>query len=372
MNNLIGVSNHYKKPVGKAYFLSHSVGLMPDSTKRAIESTFLDGWHRGGEHIWPLWLDSINKFKASLGDLFNIEGTGFCPQSNVSSSLTKVMGALPVRRGKQAILMSEHDFPSMAFVVQQATKLGYQIKRIPKQANHQDVDVWNDHMTDDVGCVFVTHVHYNTNQLIHVDTIGQIARQKEIVSIVDVAQSVGIVPIDILTWDVDIVLGSCIKWLCGGPGAGFMWVHSRLVDSLSPTDVGWFSHENPFEFDVNNFEYASGSTRFWGGTPSVLPYVIAANSIEQQLKIGIGNIRRHNQALCLEVMSHINEGDIVSPLDVKQKGGTLVLKFDHQEQVIKQLTDANILFDSREYGLRLSPHIYNDCGDIEKLIQCFT
>jgi kynureninase len=71
-------------------------------------------------------------------------------------------------------------------------------------------------------------------------------------------------------------------------------------------------------------------------------------------------------------MSHINEGDIVSPLDVKQKGGTLVLKFDHQEQVIKQLTDANILFDSREYGLRLSPHIYNDCGDIEKLIQCFT
>lgn len=368
MNRLIDRAEMYEKPDNGVYLLSHSVGLMPVSTKQIVTSAFLDNWHQGGENIWPLWLDSINHFKASLGRLFNVDADAFCPQVNVSSGLTKAIGALPARRDKRTILISEHDFPSTSFVIQQAAKLGYGIKRISKQLNHQDINVWEEHMTEDVGCVFITHVHYNTNKLIPVDKITHLAKLKDVISIVDIAQSAGIVPIDISSWDADIVLGSCIKWLCGGPGAGFMWVKPELIESLEPSDVGWFSHENPFEFDAKHFEYAPDSARFWGGTPSVLPYAIASNSIEQQLSIGIDNMYQHNQALCLEIMSHVDEKHVVSPLDVKNKGGTLVLKFDHQAALAERLSNANILLDSREYGLRLSPHVYNNLEDVENLV----
>lgn len=365
-------SHLYRKPEDKTYLLSHSVGLMPSSSESILKEAFLDVWHQAGDQIWPHWLDSIGQFKSALADLFKTDSHSFCPQANVSSGLVKVVNALPRERGKSTILISENDFPSTSFVLQQVTKLGYKIRSIPKHLDHQDINVWSDHINEDVACVFITHVHYNTCQLIPVSGISAIARKNGAITVVDIAQSAGIVPIDISAWCVDIVLGSCIKWLCGGPGAGFLWVDQRLIQTLKPTDVGWFSHQNPFEFDVSHFEYAEDSQRFWGGTPSVLPFVIAANSIRQQLKLGIEGILQHNQALCQKVIESIGENDVVSPIKHEKRGGTLVIRPKRQDLVLDRLADAGVLCDAREYGIRLSPHIYNNEEDIKKVINCLS
>lgn len=356
-------------PKGSIYLLAHSIGLMPKNSEQALNDGFAQHWKNGSDNIWPLWLSSIAAFNQELAKLLNSEQSQFCPQSNVSSALTKVVNSLPEKTTRKTIVASENDFPSIGFVLQEAQKLGYSIKWIPKEEDAQDLNVWRAALSHDVHSALITHVHYNTNKRIPVKEISELCREQEIISIVDVAQSVGIVPIDLAAWQADIVIGSCIKWLCGGPGAAWLWLDSNIIEQLEPSDLGWFSHENPFEFDIHNFEYAKSAKRFWGGTPSVAPYVVASNSIKLISNIGVGAIADHNETLTQKLLSALAPENVVSPSSLEHKGGTTVLKFEHQGKIEQQLIERNILFDSREYGIRLSPHIYTLDDDIEQLIE---
>ncbi|NNC99648.1 MAG: aminotransferase class V-fold PLP-dependent enzyme [Gammaproteobacteria bacterium] len=354
------------------YLLSHSIGKMPKTASQFADRHFFAAWGEQTAEAWPSWLSAIKNFQTVLGELFTSTPEAFCPQANVSSGLAKVLAALPKKPGKNVILYTENDFPSAGFVIQQAERLGFKLRKIGKSEDPQDLGVWDQTLESDVHSVFITHVHYNTNKLIPVREICVLARERGITSIVDTAQSSGIVPISFHDWQADVVLGSCIKWLCGGPGAGFLWVAPEFITALQPVDVGWFSHRKPFEFNINNFEYAVDSAKFWGGTPSVLPYVIATNSIQTMLDIGIQTIRDHNKYLNNMIVERMDPAVQVSPEDPELKGGTTVLKFAHQRKIETALSSANVQFDSRELGIRLSPHIYNTAAEIEVVIDCLS
>ena len=190
-------------------------------------------------------------------------------------------------------------------------------------------------------------------------------------SVVDVAQSAGIVPIDVGAWDADFVVGSCVKFLCGGPGAGFLWVNDRVLHECQPTDVGWFSHADPFEFDIHEFRYAESALRFWGGTPAVLPYSVAANSLETMLDIGIERIRAHSLELTQTIIDSVPRIVLFTPARPANRGGTVVLDFgERQPAVTGALADAGVHFDVRRTGMRLSPHVYTSKEEIETVISC--
>ncbi|MGI9328008.1 MAG: aminotransferase class V-fold PLP-dependent enzyme [Pseudomonadales bacterium] len=359
-------------PTQGIYMLNHSVGRPPKTSCEAYRRDFFDVWENAGEDVWPRWLESVEGFRAALAEMLNGQFECFCPQVNLSSALTKILYSLPVREGRRTIVYTEHDFPSMAFVLQQAQRAGYQLRPIPADVDTLDLTNWSGYLTQDVAFLLLTHVHSNTGAQVPVADISALAREMGIFSIVDIAQSVGCVPINLHDWQVDFVVGSCVKWLCGGPGAGFMWVNPQRVMECEPIDVGWFSHENPFEFDVHDFRYAGDALRFWGGTPSVQPYVTAANSIRLLLDIGITTIREHNLQLTQQIVDAVDGGNLVTPAQPQCRGGTLVLNYagDQQQVVCARLQQAEVLFDARSTGIRLSPHIYNDAEEIAIVLNC--
>jgi len=218
--------------------------------------------------------------------------------------------------------------------------------------------------------VLISHVHYNTSTRTPVQAIVELARQRQIFSLVDIAQSSGVVPIDLIQWQADVVLGSCVKWLCGGPGAGFLWINPLVVEQFEPVDAGWFSHKTPFEFDIKHFQYADDASRFWGGTPSVVPFAIAANSINTIADIGVEQIAAHNRRLTRKIIDAMDPATLQTPEADLQRGGTLVLKLAHQQEIESRLSNAAVRFDARALGIRLSPHIYNSDSEIEQVIDC--
>ncbi|MCH2190112.1 MAG: aminotransferase class V-fold PLP-dependent enzyme [Gammaproteobacteria bacterium] len=370
------IASKFHRPNG-AYFLTHSIGLMPTITEDELNSSFLQHWQTADEHTWPAWLNTINDFNKELATLFNSRSELFCPQTNVSSGLSKLLQSLPGRNGKDVIIATEWDFPSAGFVLKQAERLGYSVRLIPKERDLQLRETWEDYLDEDVQCVFITQVVYSSNALTPVEQICDIARKKQIFSIVDIAQAAGIVPIDLSITKADMVVGSCIKWLCGGPGAGFLWVTDNLISQLEPFDVGWFSHKNPFEFDIQNFEYHDFASRFWGGTPSVIPYAIAASSLKLINSKGLQQIQRHNHQLSGLIQDSVPPECISSPYDFNQKGGTLVIDFtklgeSNKARVEQELKRNNIHFDGRELGFRFSPHIYNTEEEAANLTSCFS
>ena len=354
------------------YLLSHSVGLPLRDAQQAAQKAFWQPWQQADGEIWTHWLAAIDGFRTQLATLLKGEKGSFCPQTSLSSAVAKIIDSLSLDPTKKSILLSEEDFPSIAFALQQAAGEGYALKFIPTDYDLADIDVWDQQMTADVGMVLVTQVQSNNGRQLPVQKITELSHSKGILSLVDIAQSAGILPISLADWEADFVLGSCVKWIGGGPGAAFMWVNPDIIDRCEPKNVGWFSHENPFEFDIHHFRYAADALRFWGGTPSVYPYVVAAHSLESVNRTGIETIRAHNIMLADKIIQALSPAVLVSPPEPELRSGTVILHFaDRQAALIKRLQDQHIHFDSRAKGIRLSPHLCNNSQQIDSLLDSF-
>jgi selenocysteine lyase/cysteine desulfurase len=353
------------------YLLNHAVGCLPDSAAQA-SAQFIDQWAAGACESWGTWLAAIDEFHSALTRLLHGEAQNFCHQTNLSSGLCKILSALPAS-GRKVMLLSEMDFPSMSFAAQKmATHLGWELRFIADDNGLINLEDWDAALTTDVKVALIMHSCSNNSYLNPVADISRLCHKRGIVSIVDVAQSVGVVPIDLRDWQVDFVLGTSVKWLCGGQGACFLWASDEMLRQCEPSDVGWFSHEEPFEMDIHNFRYHPAAKRFWGGTPSVQPAMIAAASIGSIMEIGVAKIRSHNLALkaILRDASLQHGHTVNTPVAVQFQGGTICISLRDHAAHSERLRAAGVHHDNRpRFGMRLSPHIYNTEDEIREVAE---
>jgi kynureninase len=350
------------------YLATHSVGCLPLAARTALERHFLDPWAREGGDAWPAWLAAIDRFRASLAALLGGMPDDYCPQANLSGALARLLGAIPRPLARRRVWLAHEDsFPSLAYVLGRAGLLGHALRLIPREHSPSDPATWAGALDDDVLGALLTHVHSNTGAVAPVSQVAKMCAGRGIYTVVDVAQSAGILPLDVAAFGADAVLGSCIKWLCGGPGAGWLWLRQGLAERLEPVDVGWFSHAEPFAMDIHDFRYAPDARRFWGGTPSVAPYAMAAASLEWLAGIGIDRVRAHNRALAARL------GAALPPrwrarLPTGEYGGTLCLDAldpAAAADAAAALRAIGARFDVRGSVLRLSFHLCNGEADAD-------
>lgn len=351
------------------YLLNHSVGRGLKSSQDDFNQHFFAPWQGSNKEPWQQWLASLERFTGALSQLFNSPVENFCPQVNLSSGLTKIVMSHPrLQKAHCKVLMAESDFPSMGFAMQKALPDDATIDFIKSDQDLSDPHVWQRYLSTDYDLVFISHAYSNTGQQAPLESIVSFAKQHNVLTLIDVAQSAGVLALDLNTLQPDFMIGSSVKWLCGGSGAAYLWVNPTQLSQCQPQDVGWFSHQTPFEFDIHHFDYHKTALRFWGGTPSIAPYVIAGHSIDYFARLGVDKVRAHNSAL-LDKLSDEFTPFLISPSEPHKRSGTAILNFaKQQEAVLKALKAADISVDARAYGVRVSPHIYNDLADIKHFI----
>ncbi|NIJ31912.1 aminotransferase class V-fold PLP-dependent enzyme [Sphingomonas oligoaromativorans] len=356
---------HFHMPEG-VYLLSHSVGCLPRGSEAAVAEAFYQPWSEAGGDAWPAWLGAVTGFREAVARLIGARVDQVCPQTNVSGAVAKIIHALPERAGRDVILLSEEDFPSIGFVASAAAARGYRTRFLPRGAEVEDAARWAAEMAaGDVQVALVTHAFSNRSARLPVDAITRAARREGVFTIVDAVQTLGVVPVDVAEWAADFVVGSSVKFLCGGPGAAFLWVADPALAATDPIDVGWFSHANPFAFDIHDFRAAGDASRFWGGTPSVLPFAQGAYSIGRILDIGVETIHAHNQGL-IQRLHDALPGRIHSARE--RRGNAVLVAVDDAAATLAKLREACLFVDAREGCIRLSPHIYNSADDIDRLV----
>ena len=352
---------HFHVP--ESYFLSHSVGCLPKISSDALQERLLGAWISGEN--WEKWMGELDRFRAGLGHVLGVSPSLICPQVSISSALTKILFSLPKPAGRDVILLSKQDFPTIGFVAKQAERLSYTLKFV--EGDPSDFELWKDEIKTDVAFVLVTHALSNTSHLLPVGEICAAARQAGAVSIVDVAQSLGAVPVNTSDWTPDFVIGTGVKFMCFGPGACFLYAADHILPKCEPLDVGWFSHENPFEMDIENFRYAPDAMRFFGGTPSPAPYVLANAAMKMWGEIGLQTAHARIQSHLTRLHKAVPDSAIVSPLSANKRGATFVVRSDYADKVRDDLRAANIKFDQRKQGYRFSVHGYVSDAEIETL-----
>ena len=359
-------------PPGGPYLLAHSVGCQPVAAREALERHVLAPWADRGGGAWPDWLSAVDGFRAALVRVLGGKAADYCPQPNLSAGLFAILSSLPRQPGRDLIVVSAHTFPSLGFAAQQMERLGYRFACLAEGQNPGDPATWDEALSEAVAAVVVMHVHSNTGVVAPVAEITAMARARGVFSVIDIAQSAGILPVEVGAWGAGAVIGSCVKWLCGGPGAGFLWVNPAEVDALEPLPVGWFSHAEPFAFDIRDFRYAPDARRFWGGTPSIAPYALATAGIDLIAETGVAGVLAHNRTLIARIASRADEA-WRPQLDRTQRGGTVCLQPGAViDTVADRLSRSGCRFDRRGETLRLSFHLWNTLDDADRVAECLS
>ena len=188
--------------------------------------------------------------------------------------------------------------------------------------------------------------------------------------ILDCYQSAGIVPLDVTALGVDFAVGGSVKWLCGGPGNGWLYVRPDLVEMLRPTVTGWQAHARPFAFE-EELDPAPGIARFLTGTPNPATHMAATAGYDLVEEIGVGRIREsslHQTQLLLDLADDAGFG-IASPRDPSRRGGAVIVDVPEAAAVYAELEERAILCDFRPgAGIRIGPHFFTTDDEIRFVI----
>jgi kynureninase len=210
----------------------------------------------------------------------------------------------------------------------------------------------------------ISHVLFKSGEIQDVESIVRRAREVGAHVILDCYQSAGIVPLDVTALGVDFAVGGSVKWLCGGPGNGWLYVRPDLAESLEPTYTGWQAHVRPFGFE-EKMEYAAGAARFLTGTPNVPAHYAATAGYDLVEEVGVPRIRENSLRQTQLLIDLADEAgfEVVSPRDPVRRGGTVTIRVPDFPAVHAELQERAILCDFRpDAGIRLGPHFYNS-GD---------
>ncbi len=344
------------------YLISHSLGPMPaDAEQRVLAYT--SSWSTRGIRAWSEgWWELPLTVGDQIGRLLGAPTGTTVMHQNVTVAEAVVLSCFDLRGERNRIVYEEENFPSVRYL-QQAQR-GAEI--VVCRDEEEIVDAIDERTL----LVPITHVIFKTGRIQDVEPIIRRAHEVGAYVVLDAYQSLGTVPLDVTELGVDFAVGGSVKWLCGGPGAGWLYVRPDLVERLEPTFVGWQAHKQPFDF-APELEYADGVARFLTGTPNVPALYAATAGYDIVEEIGVERIRERSIGQTELLVGLLDEAgfEVMSPRTPDRRGGSVVVRTPDFPRVHAELDARDILCDFRpDVGLRIGPHFFNTDEEIELIV----
>jgi kynureninase len=349
------------------WLASHSMGAPPLAARAALEAYF-DAWAHDGPEAWPGWLERIGKIADGIGAIIGAPSGSVSLVPNVSLSQAAIASSLTFGAPRNEVLYEALQFPSLTYAWKAWERFGAVTRAIPTD---DGMTIPTQRIVDAIGertaVVVLSHAYYQSGALIDVPAIVARAREAGALAVLDAYQTTGIVPYDVRELDIDIVVGGSHKWLCGGPGCGFVYVDPRLAGTFEPAVTGWFGHAEPFAFEPAPIRYAGGAMHWATGTPTIPGYLVARAGHDIIREIGVAAIREHNIRLTTKIVEGAFERGlrINTPLDPLARTGWIGIDVPDGARIVDELIARRVIVDYRPgCGIRVSAHFYTTDDEI--------
>jgi kynureninase len=217
----------------------------------------------------------------------------------------------------------------------------------------------------------ISHVIFRSAFINDAKAIIERAHRVGAMVVLDVFQSLGTVPVDVQELNVDFACGGVLKWLCGGPGVGYLYVRPDLGTKLEPTFTGWSAHENSFEFAVGPIRYTDPPYRFLNGTPHIPALEACLPGVRIIKEVGVQRIREKSKRQTARLIELADQHGwrVNTPRDPEKRGGTVSIDMPDSQEVSRELLQRKIMIDWRpKAGVRMAPHFYNTDDEIQRAI----
>ena len=355
------------------YLISHSLGAMPKETFSRL-TNYAETWATRGVRAWAEgWWDMPVTTGNEVARIIGGEPGSVVMHQNVSICQSLILSCFEPTPKRNKIVYSELNFPSVMYVYEahaRNDKLRIETVKsddgitIPLERFLEAID-------EETLLVPFSHVLFKSGFLQNAKAITERAHEVGAMVVLDTYQSAGTVSFSVKELNVDFATGGSVKWLCGGPGAGYLYVRPDLHQKLQPKTTGWMAHEAPFAFDTE-LRYAPGIARFLHGSPAI-PALYAAQSGYRIInEIGVDRIREKSVRQTTRLIELAKEAGfrVTSPKDAADRGGTVTVGHEDAAAITRELIRREFIVDFRPgAGVRISPHFYTSDEELELVVR---
>lgn len=351
------------------YLINNSLGAMPAAARTAVQQ-FLDQWDTRGVRAWGdgWWVLQEQVADRIAGILGATKGSVSIHQ-NIAVAQEMILSCFRFDGPKRRIVYADRNFPSDQYIYEARKAHGAELVRVPPAADGiaTDGEQVAAAIDDRTLLVAIDHVMFRSSAIVDVAPIVAKARKHGAFVVLDVFHSAGIVPVDAKALGVHAIVGGALKWLCGGPGNCFLWVHPDEVKRLVPSFTGWAAHKQPFAFSPAGQDYRDDGGRFHTGTPNVPALCSGKEGIAAIAEVTVPVIRQKSQRQTQLLVAEAERAGLAirSPRDPARRGGHVALDVPHGYAVCQALSAREIVVDFRpDAGLRVAPHFYNSDAEV--------
>ena len=353
------------------YMVSHSLGAMPRAAQAEL-SEFTRLWVEDGINAWHDWLPEVDAAAERIGRIINAPKGTMVMATNVSQIQALLASAFEYKPGRNKVVYSELEFPTVSYVWWEERRRGAEVVVVPSPDGIRiGLDRFLSTIDEQTLVVPLSHVLFRSSTITEVAQV--VARCKDVgaMVILDCYQSTGTVPVDVSALGVDFACGGSVKWLCGGPGAAYLYVRPDRIPQFAPRNTGWFGHEKPFAFTMPEQKYASGVWRYMAGTPAIAALYQARAGAKLVEEIGVHRIRANSLRMTQKILWACDEAGytVNTPREPDQRGGTICFDFVGADRVTEQLNAHGYFCDHRPgCGIRISPHFYSTDEEVMRFL----
>ncbi len=349
------------------YLINHSLGAMPREVEDRV-GEYAATWRERGIRAWGEgWWTMPLVVGDQIGRIIGAPAGSTVMHQNVAVAEEIVLSCFrPIDPRRNRVVYEEGNFPSVRYLYQAQPDLEVVVAA--------DDGAIVDAIDERTLLVPISHVLFKTGEIQDVAAIVRRAHDVGAHVVLDAYQSAGIVPLDVTSLDVDFAVGGSVKWLCGGPGNGWLYVRPDLAGSLEPTFMGWQAHARPFGFEPE-LEYAEGAARFLTGTPNVPALYAGTPGYDLIEEIGVERIRANSLRQTELLIDLLDDAgfEVGSPRDPGRRGGTVTVRVPEFEAVHRELGERQVICDFRpDAGLRLGPHYFNIDDELRFVVSQIT
>jgi kynureninase len=351
------------------YLVSHSLGAMPRRARQYL-TAFADQWDTRGVRAWHEgWWEIGRETGNLLAPILGVEAGTITMHQNATVAQSIVASSFDYTGARRRILLQDLDFPTNHYLFEGFRRYGAEIVYVPsddtvRAATGRLVDA----IDERTALVALSLVLFRSAHLQDVAPVVDKAHRMGARVVLDVYQATGTVPMNLAALQVDCAVGGSVKWLCGGPGAGYLYVRPDLIPVLRPAIVGWAAHASPFDFETGAIRYAESVERFQSGTPNVPALYSARAGYEIVAEIGVPVIRERSLALTRRMIEFARARGwrLNTPESDAERGGSVVIDVPDAARVTEALLARQVFVDYRpQAGIRMAPHFYNTAEEID-------
>lgn len=356
------------------YLVSHSLGAMPRGVYDKMRE-YADVWATRGVRAWGEgWWEMPRNVGNMLAKIIDAEENSVVMHQNVSVIQSLILSCFEPDSKRNKIVYEELNFPSVMYVYEAHARNGkFRIETV-KSDDGMTIDLQKmlDAIDEETLLVPISHVLFKSSFLQDAKAIVEKAHSVGALVVLDAYQSAGTIPFSARDLNVDFVVGGSVKWLCGGSGAGYLYVRPDLQTKLEPKITGWSAHSEPFAFLPGDIHYSETIERFLHGSPSIPALYSAQSGYKIIGEIGAGKIREKSQRQTQTLIAAAeSEGfTVTSPKNPDERGGTICVAHERADLMAKELVRREFIVDFRPgAGIRVSPHFYTKDEELELFVK---